>query len=135
VRVHVREQADDFKRLGEVHHALWTPTIIELDPDGTEQHRVEGFLPADELLAQLTMGLGHGAFRRRDWQGALQRFTEVLKMQPDSEMGAEAAYWSGVARYKSGDTGALSDTARLFSERFQDTAWAKRASVWTKRAA
>ncbi|MBA3258411.1 MAG: hypothetical protein H0T68_02960 [Gemmatimonadales bacterium] len=49
----------------------------------------------------------------------------------DSEAGAEALYWVGVSRYKaSNDAAALADTARQFRERYQDTSWAKKASVW-----
>jgi hypothetical protein len=40
-------------------------------------------------------------------------------------------YWAGVSRYKgNGDAAALNDTARRFTERYRDTSWAKKASVW-----
>ena len=40
-------------------------------------------------------------------------------------------YWAGVSRYKgSNDASALQETTRAFSKRYQDTAWAKKASVW-----
>lgn len=110
---------------------LWTPTILELDPEGVEQHRIEGFLPAEDLLDQLKLGLGHGAFKRRDWNEAQRWFTEVEQAHPDGDAAAEAAYWSGVTRYKStGNAAALSDTAEVFTHRYQHTPWAKKASVW-----
>ena len=62
-RVHVKDDAAEFKRYGERYNARWTPTILELDAEGVERHRVEGFLPADDLLAQLTLGLGRSASR------------------------------------------------------------------------
>jgi len=65
-RLHVREQAADFKKYGEQYSAHWTPTVLELDSEGVEQHRVEGFLEADDLLAQLTLGLGRAAFKNRN---------------------------------------------------------------------
>jgi hypothetical protein len=37
--------------------AQWTPTILVVGPDGKELHRIEGFLDAPELLAQLLLGL------------------------------------------------------------------------------
>jgi hypothetical protein len=136
IRIHVREQAADFKRLGEHYGALWTPTILELDPQGAEQHRVEGFLPANELLAQLALGLGHAAFRRRDWADAERRFAEVAGGHPESDAAAEATYWAGVSRYKAtGDPAALRDTAEVFAHRFQNTPWATKASVWAKSPA
>jgi hypothetical protein len=65
-RLHVREPAADFKKYGEQYSAHWTPTVLELDSEGVEQHRVEGFLEADDLLAQLTLGLGRAAFKNRN---------------------------------------------------------------------
>ena len=49
VKIHVKEQPATFKRFG----AQWTPTLVVLDPDGTERYRFEGYLPAREFLAQL----------------------------------------------------------------------------------
>lgn len=132
-RLHVREQADEFKRLGERYGALWTPTILELDADGTERHRIEGFLPAPDFLAQLTLGLAQIAFRRQDWAEAEHLFRDVVERYPESEAAPEALYWEGVTRYKgSGDGAALAETAQAFAERYQDTSWAKKASVWAK---
>ncbi|MBA2457623.1 MAG: tetratricopeptide repeat protein [Gemmatimonadales bacterium] len=131
VRVHVREQADEFKRLGARYSAQWTPTILVLDPEGVERHRIEGFLPAGDLIAQLALGLGHSAFARGDFAGAERRFREVAERHGDSEAGAEALYWAGVSRYKAtNDAAALAETAQRFRERYQDTSWAKKASVW-----
>jgi outer membrane protein assembly factor BamD (BamD/ComL family) len=131
--VHVREQAADFKRLGERFSAQWTPTILIIDHTGTERHRVEGFLPADDLLAELTLGLGHSAFARSEYSEAEKRFREVLERFPNSEVAAEAQYWAGVSRYKAtNDAAALGETARQFTQRFQDSTWAKKASVWAK---
>ena len=136
VRIHVKEQPDDWKRCTERYHALWTPTILLLDPEGVEQHRIEGFLPVEDFLAQIELGLGHAAFKRQDWRGAERWFDNVAQHHGESDAAAEATYWVGVARYKaSGDAHHLSDTAETFAHRFQDTPWAKKASVWTKRAA
>jgi hypothetical protein len=132
-RVHVREQPDAFRRFGERYNAQWTPTILVIDPEGKERHRVEGFLPADDLLAQLTLGLGHSAFARQDWKEAERRFREVVDRYPDSEAAPEAQYWAGVSRYKAtNDASALGETARAFTQRYQDSSWAKKASVWAR---
>jgi hypothetical protein len=134
-RVHVREQADDFKRLGERYSALWTPTLLVLDPDGTERHRIEGFLPADDLVAQLALGLGHSAFARKEWKEAERWFREVVERFPKTDAAPEALYWAGVARYKaSNDASALAETADAFARRYLGSAWAKKASVWRRTA-
>jgi hypothetical protein len=132
-RIHAREQAADFKRFGERYSASWTPTILELDADGVERHRIEGFLPASDFVAQLMLGLARIAFTRQDWSEAERRFREVVERHPESEAAAEAQYWAGVARYKkSGDAAALAETAQAFADRYQDTSWAKKASVWAE---
>jgi hypothetical protein len=131
-RVHVKEQPEEFRRLGQRYNAQWTPTLLVIDPEGTERHRVEGFLPAEDLLAQLTLGLGHSAFARGQWDEAEKRFRGVVDRYPGTEAAPEALYWAGVSRYKGkGDASALGQTAREFSQRYQDSSWAKKASVWS----
>lgn len=130
-RVHVKEQAADFRRFGERYGARWTPTILILDPDGVERHRIEGFLPAEEFLAQLTLGLGHTAFQDGRWSDAERSFREVVDRFPKSDAAPEALYWAGVSRYKeTKDPTALTETARAFGRRYQGTSWATKASVW-----
>jgi uncharacterized protein HemY len=129
--VHVREQAADFKRFGERYSAHWTPAILELDPEGVEQHRVEGFLEADDFLAQLTLGLGKAAFKNRQWKDAERWFREVVDRYPKSDAAPEALYWAGVSRYRqTGDASALAATSGAFSKQYQDSIWAKKASIW-----
>jgi tetratricopeptide (TPR) repeat protein len=130
-RVHVREQPEDYRRFGQRYGVQWTPTLLVIDPDGTERHRIEGFLPADDLMAQLLLGLGHSAFARERWDEAERRFREAVERFPRSDAAPEALYWAGVARYKEkGDAGALAETGREFTKRYQDSSWAKKASVW-----
>ena len=132
-RVHVREQPEDYRRFGERFGAQWTPTLLVIDPQGTERHRIEGFLPAEDLLAQLTLGLGHSAFARGEFREAERRFGELVDRFPSSESAPEALYWAGVSRYKATNDGsALPETARQFTQRYQDSSWAKKASVWAK---
>jgi Tetratricopeptide repeat/Thioredoxin-like domain len=130
-RVHVREQPDDYKRFGQRYNAQWTPTLLVIDPSGTERHRIEGFLPANDLLAQLGLGLGHSAFARQQWDEAERSFRDVVDRFPNTEAAPEALYWAGVSRYKGkGDAKALGETAREFSRRYQGSSWAKKASIW-----
>jgi tetratricopeptide (TPR) repeat protein len=130
-RIHAREQAEDFKRFGQRYNAQWTPTILVIDPGGAERHRIEGFLPADDLLAQLTLGLGHSAFARGRWEEAERWFRQVVERYPKTEAAPEALYWAGVAKYKAkGDATALAETGKEFTRRYQESSWAKKASVW-----
>jgi hypothetical protein len=131
VRVHIRDNAAEFKRLGAKFGAKWTPTILIIDVSGEERHRIVGFLPAEEYMGQLALGLAHSAFARDDFADAEKRFHEVVDRHSKSEAAAEALYWAGVSRYKATNDGAaLSDTAAQFKKRYTETTWAKKASVW-----
>ena len=83
--------------------ALWTPTIVLLDPEGVERYRFEGYLPAPDYLARVTLGLGHVSFAMKDWVAAEAWFHEVVEKYGESEVAPEALYWEGVSRYKAGD--------------------------------
>lgn len=133
VRAHVRQQPEAFQQLGKRYDAHWTPTILVLDSTGAERHRIEGFLPVDDFLAQLRLGLGHSAFAQGRFDEAGREFGAVETHHPDSDAAAEALYWAGVSRYKrSGDAAALRETARAFRERYTTSPWAKKASVWAE---
>ena len=130
-RVHVKDDAADFKKYGERYAAQWTPTILELDTQGVERHRIEGFLPADDFLAQLMLGRAKIDFQEQKWQDAEKMFRKVYEELPDTDAAPEALYWMGVSRYKeTGDATALKETARAFTSRYKDTSWAKKSSIW-----
>ena len=130
-RVHVKDDADAFKRYGERYNAQWTPTVLELDPNGEELYRVEGFLPVDDFLAQLMLGRAHMDFKQGKWAEAEKRFREIVDKLPNSDAAAEALYWAGVSRYKgTNDTAALNETAKAFKQRYKESSWAKKSSVW-----
>lgn len=124
-RAHVKSEGAVFQRF----NAQWTPTILVLDDKGTEHHRIEGFLPAPDFLAQLQIGLAHAARARNDFATA-QRLYQQLSSGSD-DVAAEATYWAGVAQYKAtNDPSPLGATATALRERFPNSAWAKKASVW-----
>ena len=130
-RVHPRQTPDAFKQYGERYKAPWTPTILLLDPNGVEHYRIEGFLPPDDLLAQLMLGRARLAFDQQQWAEAERRFREIVDKLPNTDAAAEALYWAGVAPYKAtGDPSSLKATAQAFTQRYRDTSWAKKASVW-----
>ena len=131
VRIHVREDADAWKRVGAELGVQWTPTVLVLDAAGVERHRIEGFLPADDFLAQVALGLAKAAFSRNDFADAERRYREIVETYPNAETAPEALYWAGVSKYKaSNDPTALQDTAKAFTQRYQESSWAKKSSVW-----
>jgi len=96
VRLHVRKHPEAMGRFG----ANWTPTVLIVDAEGKEHHRIEGFLPVDDFLAQLKLGYAQHAFKTGDFASAEKRFREVLDEFPKSDVAAEALYWAGVSKYK-----------------------------------
>lgn len=109
----------------------WTPTVLVVDPRGREQHRIEGFLPTEEFLAQLHLALGYVAVSLKDFGRAEKHFSRVVDEHQNTDAAPAALYWAGVARYSaSHDAKALQDTYRAFETRYQESAWAKRTVVW-----
>ena len=130
-RVHVRDDSALFQKYGEKYGAQWTPTILELDAQGAERHRIEGFLPADEFLGQLMLGRAQIAFAQQKWDEAERLFRQIVEQLPDTDAAPEALYWAGATSYKgTHNAGALKQTADAFKGRYQETTWAKKASVW-----
>lgn len=131
-RVHVKEDPEAFKEYGEKYNAHWTPTVLELDPNGEEFYRAEGFLPVEDFLAQLMLGRAHMDFKKGQWDEAEKRFREIYEKLPNADAAPEALYWAGVSRYKAkNDSSALKETARAFKARYADSSWAKKASIWS----
>jgi len=131
IRVHVRDADGVYARMTERLNANWTPTVLLLDENGVERHRIEGFLPTEDFLAQLKLGLAKSAFQRGRFDDAERRFRQVVTDHPQSEAAPEALYWAGVSRYKgTGDASALAETAQAFTNSYADTTWAKKSSVW-----
>ena len=128
VEAHIKEHPAYFHRFG----AVWTPTVLIMDSEGVERLRIEGYLPKEEFRAHLEMGLARLAFMRKKWADAERRYAEVLERYPDSQVAAEAVYWRGVSRYKqTNDHTALGDVPEQLKEKYADTVWALKASVWS----
>ncbi len=126
VRAHIKEQKQTFTRF----NALWTPTQLILDPDGVERHRIEGFLPVDDFLAQLDLGMGKLFFQRGSYGEAQKRFGAVCAAHPAAGVAPEACYWAGVAAYKATDDAArLTATGEMLKAKYPESEWARKASV------
>ena len=131
VRVHVKDDAAEFQRLGGMFDAEWTPTTLVLDSEPKERHRVEGFLPKDDFTSQLELGLAKAAFSAGRFDEAERIFEDVLRKYPQTDAAPEAQYWAGVSRYKSSnDPKHLSAVTERFRTSYADSTWAKKASVW-----
>jgi thioredoxin-related protein len=128
VEAHIKEHPAYFHRFG----AVWTPTVLVMDSEGVERLRIEGYLPKEEFRAHLEMGLARVAFMGKKWADAERRYAEVVERYPDSKVAAEAVYWKGVSRYKqTNDHTVLGEVPEQLKEKYADTVWALKASVWS----
>ncbi len=127
VKIHIKERPQDFARF----KAEWTPTVILAEADGTERHRLIGYLPADDFLAQLQLGLAKAAFSRGRFDQAKSLFEAVVKQYPQTEAAPEAVYWSAVSAYKaSNNPEFLKKGGIQLKEKWPQSEWAKKSSVW-----
>ena len=109
----------------------WTPTLIVAEADGTERYRFSGYLPVDDFLAQLELGLAKAAFSCGQFQEAQRGFEALATKHPKSEAAAEAVYWSGVSAYKAtGKPDPLKQAGTTLRDKYPQSDWAKKGSVW-----
>jgi hypothetical protein len=126
LRVHVKENPKAWHRFG----VRWTPTVMVANPDGTEVRRFEGFLPEEDLLGQLELGLGYLAANRKDWATA-ERWFHAASKREKTDAGPEGLYWEGVAQYSaSHDHTLLPKLRERVTAKYPSSSWAKRSVVW-----
>jgi len=127
LEAHIKERPAYFHRFD----ALWTPSILILDPNGKERYRIEGYLPKDEFRAELELGLARVAFMSKDWADAERRYTAVLDRYPDSKAAPEALYWKGVSHYKAtNDHTILGELPAQFQEKYPESVQAMKTIAW-----
>ena len=107
-----------------------------LDSEGKERYRFYGYLPADNFLAELGLGLGKAAFANKKWADAERWFRAVAEKHPATDTAPEALYWAGSSRYQaSHDPKPLQEAARAIKEKYPKSSWALRSSVWLEEKA
>lgn len=106
----------------------WTPTFVILDYYGKEYQRTVGFIPADEMVAQLILGIGKTGFANDQFNEAVLQFSTLLNGYPQSACAPEAVYWRAVARYKSSHSpAALKECYSQLSTQYPGSEWTRRA--------
>jgi tetratricopeptide (TPR) repeat protein len=126
VKVNVREKPD----VAAAFDATWTPNVVLADDAGKPHYRIEGYLPPEDFIGQLSLGLGRYYLDRQEWPQAIHHFEEVAKLHGKSDLGAQALYWLGVANYKkSKDPAQLRPSWERLIREYPNSEWAKRANV------
>jgi tetratricopeptide (TPR) repeat protein len=118
----------DAKPLSSEFNIKWTPTLIVLDPDGKERHRIVGFVSADELIPSLLLGMGKSYFEQDRFSEALSSIEKLLREYPKSGAAPEGIYLRGVCLYKStNNPKPLKEAYEQLKDQYPESEWTKRA--------
>jgi tetratricopeptide (TPR) repeat protein len=118
----------DAQPLATDFNVKWTPTLVTLDSDGKEHHRTVGFLPPEELVPSLLLGIAKCHFDRERYEEALKALNRLLESYPKSDAAPEAIFLRGVSLYKS------THNPKPLKEAYEKLQAEYPSSEWTKRA-
>ncbi len=106
----------------------WTPTIVTLDKEGKEHHRTLGFLPPDEFISSLKLGIGKTHFDLGEFDKAISTLDALVKDCPQSKAAPEAIYYHGVSSFMvAHDASHLKKAYERLHAEYPDNEWAFRA--------
>ena len=110
------------------YRVKWTPSLLIIDADGKEHHRVTGFLPPVEFISSLLLGMGKAFFNRDQFKEAIDCFDALLSEYGYTHSAPEAVFFRGVALYKSTHQPEhLKKGYQKLQEQYPGSEWAKRA--------
>jgi len=122
----------DHRPLAQEFKVHWTPTLVSLDLDGKEHHRTLGFLPPEELIPSLMLGIGKTHFDLGEFSEAIEHFDKVITEQARSDSAPQAIFFRGVAGYKhTHDPKSLRLAYDRLAADFPNDEWAKRARPYS----
>ncbi len=106
----------------------WTPALIRLDANGKEHYRTVGFIPPEELIPSLLLGIGLTHFELNAFTEAIATFDKIIADYPKSDSAPEAVFYRGVCGYKSTHTaGPLKEAYEKLTAQYPHSVWAKRS--------
>jgi hypothetical protein len=118
----------DNKKLMSKCNITWTPTLLILDAHGKEHRRIVGFLPPEELIPSLLLGIAQFHFELERFAEALKCLRELLAAYPGSKAAPEAIFLKGACSYKN------THNPGLLKEAYQELRAVYPQSEWTQRA-
>ncbi|HBA88966.1 MAG TPA: hypothetical protein DCZ75_13575 [Geobacter sp.] len=114
------------------YRVSWTPTLIVLDYYGREHQRTVGFLPPDEIVGSLLLGMGKVNLDYGQFSEAVIQFNTLLNGCAACASAPEAVYLRGVARYKTSRAPeALKEIHKQLQAQYPASEWTKRAEPFT----
>jgi len=110
------------------YNVKWTPTILVLDEEGKEHHRIVGFLAPEDFIPGLLLGIAKMNFDRDRLDEALSDLDAILRTYPASPAAPEATYLKGVVQYKkTHQAEQLKRALEQLKREYPGSEWAKRA--------
>jgi hypothetical protein len=119
----------DNKKLMSKFNITWTPTLLVLDAKGKEHHRSVGFLPPEELIPSLLLGIAQYHFEVERFAESLKCLEQLLTKYPKSKSAPEAIFIKGACSFKN------THNPGLLKEAYQELSAVYPQSEWTQRAA
>ncbi len=111
----------------------WTPTFLFQDSAGKVHRKLVGYIPVDDLLAQLKFGKGILLFEKERNAEAVKWFRRAVDEHGISGVAPEAVFFLGVSEYKmTHEAGALRRVYDTLSERYPQSEWARRTVPYSK---
>lgn len=121
----------DAKPYAEEFQVKWTPNIFVLDQAGNSHHSFVGFIPPEEFIPALELGLAKVDFDQDCLEDCQNHLNRILSSYPRSASAPEAVYLLGVTRYKvTGQGGPLKEAYFQLQERYPDSEWTRKASPY-----
>ena len=129
VRLNILKERDAAKSF----RAIWTPTVMFLEPDGREHHRFLGYHPPQDFAAVVLLTSGQAAFGAGKIDEAQACFDEIVAKFVDTESAPEATYWRGVCAFKkTKSTQPIYDACRNIVQKYPNHFWAKKIGFVTR---
>ncbi|MEN6617315.1 MAG: hypothetical protein ABFD12_12225 [Syntrophorhabdus sp.] len=106
----------------------WTPCLIILGADGKEHWRRVGYLPPEQFIPTILVGIARYYFDADKFPEATRHLDMVFKEYPTSDAIPEAIYLAGVIGYKeTHNRASLKNAYEKLASRYPDSEWTKRA--------
>ena len=78
----------------------WTPTLVTAYWNVIEHHLTVGFLPPEELIPSILLGMAKTFFELDQFPASIQALEKVTAAYPKSGATPEALFLLGVSRFK-----------------------------------
>ncbi len=120
--------AADEKPTAVDYDVTWTPSMLIIDAEGKEYHRVVGFLSPEEIVPAILLGMGKAYFSLNKFDKALQCLEKITREHGASDAAPEALYLFGVCSYKNtNDPMPLRQAYDSLAAKYPENMWTRRA--------